>query len=326
MVLCYHLAIPYLGLTTQLGVDLFFVLSGFLISGLLFKDYREYGTIRLKRFWVRRAFKILPSLYAYSVVVLALTRSSNSWNGFVSAALYCMNYRPVHSLFLPMWSISVEEQFYLLLPLLILVLTRYVPKPLDKLPWVLLLLIGIVTVLRLTLPDLGFNRLNAGHLEVRSDPLLFGVLLRYINDFHPSWFQRASRFTMIPGLLFWIPSIIMRTQRCSHLTYGLLYSGTVLGCCCLLNWCHAHGGTHFWSWWPSRVIALVGTYSYSIYIWHPLILSCLKHASFPPTLWYVAGLSLSLMVGVCMGKLIEMPALRLRERGRFRRIESARQT
>ena len=73
LVLGFHLNLPGLFRVGWVGVDLFFVLSGFLISGLLFSDYQKYGEIRLKRFWVRRAFRIIPPLYAFLAVMAAFS-------------------------------------------------------------------------------------------------------------------------------------------------------------------------------------------------------------------------------------------------------------
>jgi peptidoglycan/LPS O-acetylase OafA/YrhL len=317
LVICFHLQIPYIGLTTQAGVDLFFVLSGFLISGLLLRDYREYGTLRLKRFWVRRAFKILPPLYTYLLVLLVVTWSPRTWNGFLSGVFFCMNYRPVGGMFRHTWSLSVEEQFYLLLPVLLFVLFKWIPKPLNKLPWVLAVIIVAVNLMRIFIPDPGFEHFYNGHFELRADPLFCGVLLRYVHDYWPTWLHKFSRFVLVPGLLFWVPWVLVRTQATSHLTQCLLYTGTVLGCCCLLAWCLAHNASPLWRWIPIRVVAFIGFYSYSIYLWHYPVFNCVNHFNFQRSAslsLYAVGLIGSIALGIGMAKAVELPAIRIRER------------
>lgn len=113
------------------GVDLFFVLSGFLISGLLFDDYRKNGSLNLKRFWFRRAFKILPPLYVFlgtEVILISIYGLRVPWKTYAGAALFFYNYLPLQDKLLlavdHTWTLCVEEHFYLSLPLLLLLLSR----------------------------------------------------------------------------------------------------------------------------------------------------------------------------------------------------------
>ena len=111
------------------GVDLFFVLSGFLVSGLLFKDYLKTGSVHALRFYARRGFKIYPNFY----VMLAATTAVLAWAGAPTEpghlwheALFVQNYLPVarwareHG-----WSLAVEEHFYLLLPPVVALLSAW---------------------------------------------------------------------------------------------------------------------------------------------------------------------------------------------------------
>lgn len=104
----------------SLGVQTFFVISGFLITHLLLKELNATGTISLKRFYFRRALRIFPPLYAYLAVGLAVTYAgffSGSLRAFLVAATYTSNYLGGGSELLEhTWSLSLEEQFYLLWP------------------------------------------------------------------------------------------------------------------------------------------------------------------------------------------------------------------
>ncbi|MEI6876293.1 MAG: acyltransferase, partial [Spirochaetota bacterium] len=108
------------------GVELFFILSGFLIGGLLFRETSGTGRIDIWRFWIRRGFKIWPS-YWLLLLVLALTRTTgyidtrSIGTALQSAAMhlfFLQNYLPDNPNG-PTWSLAVEEHFYLFLPLLL---------------------------------------------------------------------------------------------------------------------------------------------------------------------------------------------------------------
>jgi peptidoglycan/LPS O-acetylase OafA/YrhL len=99
------------------GVRIFFVLSGFLITTLLRREKEETGTIRLKQFYLRRAYRLLPAAYVYLVVVTAIFHQALPYRYLIAAYLYLTSYA-LHSpwLLMHLWSLSVEEQFYLVWP------------------------------------------------------------------------------------------------------------------------------------------------------------------------------------------------------------------
>src|SRR5580692_7744192 len=125
------------------GVDAFFVLSGFLITSLLVKEWGGSGTIRLRRFWAGRARRLLPALFLMVTVVglvmairPQLLSSQNIVGAAVSTVLYYSNWYSIHSgvtyfnlstqpsPFLHTWSLAIEEQFYLVWPLVVLAVLR----------------------------------------------------------------------------------------------------------------------------------------------------------------------------------------------------------
>jgi peptidoglycan/LPS O-acetylase OafA/YrhL len=312
LVLALHLRVPYISVTYQLGVDLFFVLSGFLISGQLFKEYREHGTIRLGRFWIRRSFKILPPLYTFLLVMILLVRNHETVNGALHAGLFYMNFSPVQGHFLHTWSLAVEEQFYLLLPLLLLTLIRFSPNRIGAFPVVFVLIVVAVTSFRIFMPDPELRGFHYGFFYLRCDALFSGVMVRYLHDFRPSWFQKLARYGLIPGLFFWLPAVFMAYSP-ANLPHSLLYSGVVFGCSCLLAWCFAHSQNRFWNWPPFRALAFVGAYSYSIYLWSFPITDVLRTHD-PSVSIFVLGFVASIGMGVIAGKLIELPSVRFRDR------------
>ena len=99
-----------------IGVDLFFVLSGFLVSGLLYSEYKKYGSLSPKRFLVRRGLKIYPAFYTFvigSVILMLLTRMKIPLDLLLAEILFVQNY--YGALWGHTWSLCIEEHFYLLL-------------------------------------------------------------------------------------------------------------------------------------------------------------------------------------------------------------------
>ena len=107
-------------LLSAFGVHIFFVLSGYLITGLLQKEHAREGRISLFAFYQRRCFRIFPAAFTYIFVIALLSPASRS--ALIYAVTYTTSYRPVGLplLFQHLWSLSVEEQFYLLWPLALL--------------------------------------------------------------------------------------------------------------------------------------------------------------------------------------------------------------
>src|SRR5438094_1957785 len=111
-----------------IGVDLFFVISGFLISGLLFNDYKAHGAIGLSNFYIRRGLKIYPAFYTlifFTVAVILIQHMSLSRRQALDEVLFLQNY--FAGLWPHTWSLAVEEHFYILLPLLLCWMVRRAP-------------------------------------------------------------------------------------------------------------------------------------------------------------------------------------------------------
>jgi len=107
------------GAFANLGVRIFFIISGYLITTLLLKEREKTETIGLREFYVRRAYRILPAAFVFMlpVFVVFFVRHELRWYHAVAAALYVANFDFAHPWFLGhLWSLSVEEQFYFLWP------------------------------------------------------------------------------------------------------------------------------------------------------------------------------------------------------------------
>lgn len=133
-VLFYHGGgvMEYFARAGWIGVDLFFVLSGFLISGLIFSEYRKNGTIQFKRFFIRRGFKIYPAFYSFVVFIALVELYRHHFSPFrryLHEIFFVQSYWP--GIWVYTWSLAVEEHFYILLPLLLLLLLHFYPGRQD---------------------------------------------------------------------------------------------------------------------------------------------------------------------------------------------------
>jgi peptidoglycan/LPS O-acetylase OafA/YrhL len=184
-----------------IGVDLFFVLSGYLIGGQLLAPLARGQRINLGRFFARRVFRIMPAYF----VVLAVYFLLPSWREYSEMSqplwkfLLSVQNIALHggTAFSHAWSLAVEDQFYLALPFLLLFLFRR-PRAAIIIPC-LIILGGILlrTFLAWKNPSIdggvsfrGFQALIYYPTWTRLDPLVFGVVLGAIEKFRPTWWQR----------------------------------------------------------------------------------------------------------------------------------------
>ncbi|HET7544018.1 MAG TPA: acyltransferase [Polyangiaceae bacterium] len=316
------------------GVDLFFVLSGFLIGRLLFAEVQRTQQLDIRRFLLRRMFKIWPGYYLFLLyVVVRMCFASGSlseaarawWPAFANIQNFIAVPRD------QLWSLAVEEQFYLALPLLLLFLLRKQSDGntrLQLIPWLSLGLSVVCLALRTVLV------LKDPKLDVRAmlsmDALFFGVTLAWASVFRPEVLPRIARhrgLVLSASLLLFLPALVqVRALRvsiavsCLFLGYGLL----------LVTFIHRlpQGGLveRFKTTWLARLVASIGTYSYSIYLWHrdtsnsicEFTRDLLRSLRMPGELVWSAQLLtyvvVSILGGVIMGRLVEVPALRLRDR------------
>ena len=222
------------------GVDLFFVLSGFLISGLLFSEFDKTGTIDVKRFWLRRGLKIWPSYFlVYGVAMLLTVIVTGNSQLLITQApnyVFVQNYLERAVRWNHSWSIAVEEHFYLLLPLVLLVL---IPAKLKHLPKILLSVCLFVLGFRIFLfflRDIPWtNFYYPTHMRI--DSLSFGVLLGYLYQYKTDGFIRAGRrfwpvFLVAPSLLIFANIFPVETNAISYTigftVFYLVFGGLVV--------------------------------------------------------------------------------------------------
>jgi peptidoglycan/LPS O-acetylase OafA/YrhL len=306
------------------GVDLFFVLSGFLISGLLFEEHRRTGSISFKNFFIRRGFKIYPPYYlmiALAIVIPMLLISgfrAPVWD-LLSELVFLQNYVIGAGIWRHEWSLAVEEHFYILLPLLLIAIagrSQRSPDPFRAIPKIFAVIAISCLCLRIyTIIAFPYSNLLYP-TTMRIDSLMFGVVISYCYRFHTSKYKnfalRFRQILLVLGALAFVPAFTRDLGPDTFLpTFGftLLYigSGLILVATC--------------GWEPKRnkivrALCFVGSRSYSIYIWHMPFRSLVALKYFGQT-WYSYTISYivgSLVVGAAMYAIIEIPSLKIRDR------------
>lgn len=293
------------------GVDLFFVLSGFLIAGLLFTEFKQTGRIDVRRFLIRRGFKIYPPFYCLiAITVLAsLTVNRHVPARLLSDALFLGNYLP--HVWPHCWSLAVEEHFYLILSFVLVLMIRLSggksDNPFRPIPLMSIALMIGCLLLRLEVVHANSLLDAVTKTHLRLDALFFGVTLAYFAQFSEGGLSWKSRIPLwLLGIVFLVP-IYASGWSVFTLTIGL--TCLFIGFGCILVWAL---NAPILSRGSFRPLAYIGRYSYSIYLWHEAV------AGFVPGPSTVTGFALyftsSIIIGIGLSKLIEMPALRLRDR------------
>lgn len=315
------------------GVDIFFVLSGFLVSGLFFQELARTGTVSVGRFLVRRGFKIYPPFWLLMLVTVFLQHRQAgpvNWSGLFAELGFVQNYVP--GLWPHTWSLAVEEHFYLILAGLFLLLKRRAGPggalPLRGIPRVCGWVVGSCLAARVltwwfsTGSNLGDGRWFVSVTHVRLDALFFGVWLAYF--WYRRWDERTKarwlsyrHWLATLGLLLISPLslIFLSVPVWRVVGFNLVYAGA--GCLLLAALSLETGRVTAWC----RGLAWLGQHSYSVYLWHLLVLDWMlpwlgAQSSGPGVFLmkegaYMAG---SWVFGVLTARLVEIPTLRLRDR------------
>lgn len=301
------------------GVDLFFVLSGFLISGLLFQEYKDTGKIEVRRFLLRRGLKIWPSYYLLLIGVTCLyfyDKSAMSRGQLLSNLFIIQNYLPGHPNYLILshtWTLALEEHFYLLLPLLLvfLIITRK-RSPFNIIPVISVIIATACLGFRFTLiPDQPDHLAWATHMRI--DGLFGGVTLGYLRHFKPLWFAKLTgNYALMICAVFISPVFIW--EQHDHRIQRLGLTGTAIGFIFLVAWAVVRTPKNNIMQVFLRNFARIGVYSYSIYLWHTAIADAFIHH--PPSSFLKFWLYIVSCIagGILMAYLVEIPYLQLRDR------------
>jgi len=299
-----------------MGVDLFFVLSGFLVGGLLVQELLKTQHIRVGRFLFRRMMKIWPAYYAYilfQVIVRKHPIRTFLWQNLLNIQNY------VGTSLNHTWSLAVEEHFYLLLPICLLFLYR---RPWARKRLVPIFAIGLLLVLCGRFVSVFVFHSGDTQLKTHSriDGLLFGVALSWI------FYTQRKRFDRILSHRLWLTAVLLvglllglRFGHGTKVMWTVGYTVTYLSLGALLLLIYGYDG-RFTRTFIYRTVAAIGVYSYGIYLWHlsvrdPLASLC---AHLPQSIQWGALLgsqyAAAIVLGVLTTKAVEFPMLRIRDR------------
>lgn len=337
LVMGHHTPLPYFK-GGFVGVDVFFVLSGFLITALLIKEFDLSGQIQFRSFYIRRALRLLPALVALLLILnlytFLFTPAHTAWNTLSDSAValvYLSNwvFAGGHaSLYLThTWSLAIEEQFYLLFPMLLVFLLRRLSRR-----GVLVVVVGLGLAsclwgLALLHTDARWLRIYYG-LDTRLWELLLGGALAI--GLSTSVYSRIKIWWAARR---WLANAIAIAASLTIALLTLTVSGSpdnapsAYGALVLASLATGLLILHLVLWEQSpfarilawRPLVLLGQLSYSLYLWH-VVLDIILDAQ-TGNRW-IASNALALVVSALSYRFVEGPMLRLK--ARFQPLQNAK--
>lgn len=326
------------------GVDLFFVLSGFLVGGLLITELNKYGKIDPKRFLIRRGLKIYPLYYVFfgylffmpmAKAVIGgdplLATFSELWTKYWPNLLFLNGYigeNPIgHT-----WTLAVEEHFYLILPFLLLLLSHKLSvKGISIVCALILVPVVAFRFYSVYHPDILVDRIKETHFRI--DALFVGVAIRGLADACPSVFAALGRYRyFLCSLGYLALAYVPFMENQAKLTVGYLV--TTIGSAAILIGTFQMRLSDL----PlplqklgDKTVALfcwIGAFSYSIYVWHVTFFRILERqvenrlgysvdSDYAMLLWftYAFGIwAISIVLSALISWIIEIPVLKFRDR------------
>lgn len=335
LVLVFHLH-PAAAKGGWLGVDLFFVLSGFLITTLLVREYARRGKIDLRGFWSARARRLMPSLVTVLIAVLAVgafwtptARRPALAADVLSTTFYVQNWHLLlsdeayfesngtPSPLRHAWSLAIEEQYYLLFPLLLLLLARFIHRRRTlALAFFALAGCSAMWMAHLYVPDVDPTRVYYG-TDTRAFELLIGAGVgawvgptQWGRRRAPRW-HRAVTVAAWPCLALLVAWMFSVSQDVPAVFRGGLVIFCLAAIPCILAAASPHPNAF------ARVLAFeplrrLGLISYALYLWHWPIITYLTAARLgtDPAVAALAQAALSLLLATLTYRYLEAPIRR----------------
>lgn len=318
LVMLFHAGVPFLP-GANLGVDIFFVLSGYLIGRLLLAEFRVHAAIDLRRFYRRRLWRLMPPLLL--LLALYAVLAPLVWPDYyfhlrdgIELLLYLTDIALVFGdgpqYLLHAWSLGIEERFYLFFPVLLLFLLRI--SSYNRLWLFFLLLALLVTLWRFYwVQSDSYGATMYFRFDMRLSGLLLGGMVAWLP---PAWLPDMGRVgrLMLP-LMFGVLLLLVLPEHGQQwrLAYGLpvVELLTALG----IIWVVQQPGCLLSKLLSAPALVYVGKISYGLYLFHYPIMQYLKGLYSWPAV-AVGGVILAGVLAVLSWHLLEMPLSRWRKR------------
>jgi peptidoglycan/LPS O-acetylase OafA/YrhL len=310
------------------AVDLFFVLSGFLVSGLLFKEFKQTNKINPGRFLIRRGFKIYPGYIFFILLSLFigylhfkyLNGDKPIYLDYVKDLFFLHNYFGGN--WITTWSLDVEEAFYLFLVFfsLIIISLKKLNSRIIIFTYIALVIIGITgrITANIEYPHYDFIK-QFTQTHYRLDALFFGVVLSYFLNFKETvlrqFIEKYKTAILLISLCALLPNFIYDRGSNKFVSIILLSTNPVAFGFLLIITLNSKLLI-----FKNNAVAALGRYSYAIYLWHPFFNLYLIEYLDPSRnqmrflLYIFSYLLLSIMFGFIFTNIIEAPFLKIRDR------------
>lgn len=260
-----------------MGVDLFFVLSGFLITTLLLEERQIHGSVSLSRFYARRALRLFPALWVFLFVSLALfgLEGRSHLLGAALGATYLTNVGVIaghyDSTYGHLWSLAVEEQFYIAWPILLLVALRLRWRLWTILVAALAGAAALAAARYLLMPQHVGVRFG-WETVIRFDSILVGcavaLLRRSSNRRAVHFFRRITgRFAVVAASTVCAALILLGGAQ-TTIYHGYTFAFSLAAAVLVVG---ATGGSRLCAPLEARPVVYVGKLSYALYLWHPIM-------------------------------------------------------
>ena len=308
-----------------IGVDMFFLVSGFLITALLLDEYSNRGRISLRNFYMRRILRLGPGLVVFLAGCVAIYFRVHGdlrdlmTRFLLATSLYFANFAEStgHTLYWAhTWTLSAEEQFYLIWPALLIVLFRC---RLSR-PQIVAATVGLAltsAVLRAVMwrygPMAGDDQFAYYNPATHADSLLFGCALGQLYAWNlipssPRWRNALQGVALVSACVM-VGVTALVDPRSAWLYQGGLLLLIVLTCFFFIG---CFDDNPIWPFRPLRwaPFVYIGQISYGLYLWNPVFLFNYPGDALNP----VVGVALAFAVSIASFHLVEAPALRLKAR------------
>lgn len=344
LVLMFHYMVfvsgqPSFGLLSEIGwigVDLFFVLSGYLIGNQIFSAMNKEAGFSLPTFYARRALRTLPNFYVVLAIyfLFPVEAGGNALTPLWKFLTFTQNFNlRTGTAFSHAWSLSIEEQFYVVLPLLAIVCLQTLKS--SRLMWaVVISAMGAAALMRWWMWRGVVENLGDYYVHIyystwcRFDELLPGVALALLKNFHADWWRRVTRqgqLSLFCGSVLTVFAIYLFVAYpyvrgvgfnpwVTTLGYTLLSGGFALLCLSALS------PNSYLSRLRIPGAASLALWSYALYLIHKPLMNMMK-PWFIAREWDLNSLSAifimflsSTVAAYVMFKLVETPFMRLREK------------